>query len=137
MSFPDHISGIEEPRTLGMVPFPLDGILLATLSGLLCRCEDFDGIEEFANAEPDWLRQFLPFANGIPTAQGFRKVFRLLNPAALEAAFSGWVRSLQNRPGGVVAVDNVHYRWWTLSALSIDRQSRHIGRIRPAVAASP
>ncbi len=110
MSFLDHISGIEDPRILGMVTFPLDEILLATLSGLLCRCEDFDEIEEFANAELDWLRQFLPFAEGIPTAQTFRKLFRLLDPGALEAAFSGWVRSLQDRLGGVIAVDGKSLR---------------------------
>jgi DDE_Tnp_1-associated len=58
---PDH-------RILGMVSNPLDEILLATLAGAVCGADDWEGIEAVANAALDWLRGFLPFANGIAAA---------------------------------------------------------------------
>jgi hypothetical protein len=41
---------------------------------------------------------------GIPHAQTFRKVFRLLKPEVPEQCFASWVASLQEIVRGVVAV---------------------------------
>jgi len=46
ISFLDHISDIEDPRTPGMMVYHLDEILLMVLVGVLCRSEDFDEIED-------------------------------------------------------------------------------------------
>jgi hypothetical protein len=45
----------------------------------VCGADDWEGVEEVATGALDWLRGFLPFANGIPTAQTLRNVFRLLD----------------------------------------------------------
>ncbi len=47
-----------------------------------------EGVEELATGALDWLRGFLPFANGVPTAQTLRKVFRLLDAEALQRGFA-------------------------------------------------
>ncbi|NIA16446.1 MAG: ISAs1 family transposase [Nitrospiraceae bacterium] len=104
-NFLDHIKAIEDHRVVGMITYPLDEVLLTTLVGLLCRAEDFDEIELLGQEQLGWLRQFLPFKEGIPQAQTFRKIFRLLDPQALERAFSSWVAGLQERISGVVAID--------------------------------
>ena len=41
----------------------------------------------------------------VPQAKTFRKIFRLLDPGHLEAAFSAWVDSLRVHIGGGVAID--------------------------------
>lgn len=105
IKFLDYIGGIDDCRVPGMITYPLEEILFATFIGLLCRAEDFDDIELLCREELEWLRSFLPFRHGIPQAQTFRKVFSLLNPQALETAFSGWVGALQEHIQGVVAVD--------------------------------
>lgn len=46
ISFLDHVRDIEDPRIPGMVLYPLEDMLLTALAGLLCRKEDFDGIED-------------------------------------------------------------------------------------------
>ena len=53
----------------------------------------------------DWLRGFLPFANGIPTAQTLRKVFRLLDTQALQRGFAAWAASMRVAAREVIAVD--------------------------------
>ncbi|MGB6175808.1 MAG: ISAs1 family transposase [Methylocella sp.] len=84
---------------------PWDEILLATLVGVLCGADDFAAIELLSREYLAWLKQFLPYKAGIPRAQTFRKVFRLLKPEVLERCLGAWVASLQDIVRGVVAVD--------------------------------
>jgi len=109
-NFLDHIKIVRDHRVPGMVTYPLDEVLLTTLVGLICRAEDFDEIELTGREQLDWLRQFLPFEHGIPQAQTFRKIFRLLDPQHLEKAFSSWVSSLREHISGVVAIDGKSLR---------------------------
>ena len=76
--FLDHMRVVPDHRIPGMVTYPLDEVLLATLVGVVCGADDWEGVEEVATGALDWLGGFLPFANGIATAQTLRKVFRLL-----------------------------------------------------------
>ena len=76
LGFLDHMRVVPDQRIPGMVTYPLDEVLLATLVGVVCGADDWEGVEEVATGALDWLRGFLPFANGIPTAQTLRKVFR-------------------------------------------------------------
>jgi hypothetical protein len=104
-SFLSHMQIVPDHRIVGMVTYPLDEILLVTLTGILCGADDWDGIETVGEGLIDWLRQFLPFHHGIPTAQTFRKVFRLLPPRLLGEGFASWVASLNEVVRGVVAID--------------------------------
>ena len=88
-----------------MVTYPLDEILLATLAGVVCGADDWEGIEEIGKGALTWLRGFLPFAHGIPTAQTFRKVFRLLDAQALARGFAAWAASARTAAREVIAVD--------------------------------
>jgi predicted transposase YbfD/YdcC len=103
--FLDHMRDVPDHRISGMVTYPLDEILLTTLAGVVCGADDWEGIEEAASGALDWLRAFLPFENGIATAQTLRKVFRLLDPAALERGFAAWAASMRPVAREVIAVD--------------------------------
>src|SRR3954452_9783487 len=53
-----------------------------------------------------WLRSFLSLANGIPSHDTFRRVFRLIDPDAFEACFSAWAQSCAEAVDReVVAID--------------------------------
>jgi predicted transposase YbfD/YdcC len=105
LGFLDHMRVVPDHRIPGMVTYPLDEILLATLVGVVCGSDDWEGVEEIATGALDWLRGFLPFANGIPTAQTLRKVFRLLDTKALQQGFAAWASSLRAEAREVIAVD--------------------------------
>jgi len=79
-AFLDHIGDVSDHRVPGMVTYPLDEILLSTLVGVLCGGDDWETIELLSQEYLPWLKQFLPYKHGIPQAQTFRKVFRLLKP---------------------------------------------------------
>src|ERR1700679_3068098 len=89
LGFLDHMRVVPDHRIPGMVIYPLDELLFATLVGVVCGADDWEGVEEVATGALDWLRGFLPFANGIPTAQPLRRVFLLLDSEALQRGFGG------------------------------------------------
>lgn len=95
VGFLDEMRAVPDHRVAGMVTYPLDEILLATLVSVVCGADDWDRVEDYASESLDWLRRFLPFAEGVPSAQTFRKVFRLLDPDALERGFASWAASLR------------------------------------------
>lgn len=105
LGFLDRMRVVPDHRIPGMVTYPLNEVLLATLVGVVCGADDWEGVEEVATAALDWLRGFLPFANGIPTAQTLRKVFRLLDTEALQRGFAAWAASLRAEARQVIAVD--------------------------------
>jgi predicted transposase YbfD/YdcC len=116
ISFLEQIKEIPDHRIAGMVTYPLDEILLATLVGVLCGADDWDVIELLSREYLVWLRQFLPYRSGIPQAQTFRKVFQLLDPKVLEKCFGTWVASLQKVVRGVIAIDGKTLRGSKTSA---------------------
>ena len=103
LGFLDHMRVVPDHRIPGMVTYPLDEVLLATLVGVVCGADDWEGVEEVATGALDWLRDFLPFAYGIPTAQTLRKV--LLDTQALQRGFAAWTASLRAEAREVIAVD--------------------------------
>ena len=105
LGFLDQMRVVPDHRIAGMVTYPLNEILLATLAGVVCGADDWEGVEEIASGGLDWLRGFLPFANGIPTAQTLRKVFRLLDAQALERGFAAWAASMRAAARAVIAID--------------------------------
>ena len=105
LGFLDHMRIVADHRIPGMVTYPLDEVLLATLVGVVCGADDWEGVEEVATGALEWLRGFLPFTNGIPTAQTLRKVFRLLDTQALQRGFAAWAASLRAEARDVIAVD--------------------------------
>jgi predicted transposase YbfD/YdcC len=105
ISFLEYFKEVPDHRVVGMVTYPLDEVLLATLVGVLCGADEWDTIELLSREYMAWLQRFLPYKSGIPSAQTFRKIFRLLPPKLLEERFVLWVASLQEVVRGVVAID--------------------------------
>lgn len=100
-----HFKSVPDHRVPGLVTYPLDELLLSTLSGLLCGAEDWEDVVTLAEAHLDWLRSYLPFRHGIASADTYQTVFRALDSDALAASFVAWVSSLIGQVRGVVAID--------------------------------
>ncbi len=62
-------------------------------------------MELVAESSLGWLRGFLPFAEGVPTAQTFRKIFLLLDKRALAENVAAWASSVRCVGPEAVAID--------------------------------
>ena len=104
-TFLDFCGDVCDPRVTGMVTYPLDEVFLSALTGVLCGADDWEAIALCASEKEAFLKTILPFAEGIPSEQTMRRVFRALDSDAFQAAFLQWVQSLQKIFSGVIAID--------------------------------
>lgn len=98
-------SEIPDPRQQAKVLYPLDEMILTTLCGVICGAESYVEIEEFGNAKLPFLKQFLPFENGIPSHDTFGIVFSKIDSKLFNNAFSRWVQEIQDNIPKLVAID--------------------------------
>jgi len=84
----------------------LSDILTLAVLAVIAGAEGWEDIEEFGKQKQQWLRQFLPLANGIPSHDTISRVFRMLKPAEFDAALRDWMESLHETLGlKLIAID--------------------------------
>ena len=101
----DHFSALDDPRQAWKVAYPLPEILLIVLCATMAGAEDFVQIERWANRKLDFLRRFLPFANGIPSHDTLNDVINALPAESFQACFTAWVETLRDTAADIVAID--------------------------------
>ena len=90
---------------------PLADVLALGFCGVLCGCDDFVEIEEFARSKVDFFRRFLALPHGVPSHDTFRRVFQAVCPQALQRCLIAWLQGLRQAAppgpgdGAVVAID--------------------------------
>jgi hypothetical protein len=72
----------------------MDEILLTTICACICGAEGWQDIEDYGNAQIDFLRTLLPYKNGIPSDDRFRRFFRAIDPT-----------EFQDQIGKIIAID--------------------------------
>ena len=83
-----HFASVPDPRIHRTRKHNLFDILVVALCAMISGAEDFVHIEIFGKAKLPWLQDRLELPNGIPSHDTFARVFSLLDPIALEKAFS-------------------------------------------------
>ena len=104
-AFLHHFDALEDPRIDRQKLYPLDEILLTTLCGSICGAQSWRDFVIFGKEKQDFLYQFLPYENGIPSKNTFSRVLSSLSPAEFKSCFVSWVQSFQTALGDIVAID--------------------------------
>lgn len=110
-NFVESFGSIEDKRVLGRSIYPLLEILLLCISAILSGAEGWEAAEDFGVAKLAWLRNYLPYAAGIPRHDTVARVIARISPKALRDSFVSWVRSVTELTNGeVVAIDGKQTR---------------------------
>lgn len=72
----------------------LEELLLVAICAVISGAESWTSVSEWGRLKLDWLRQHLPFANGIASHDTFGRVFTLLSARQFETCFVRWVGQL-------------------------------------------
>ena len=97
---------LPDPRVVGRTWHRLLDILFLTLCAAISGMDDWEAIEEWGHSRLDWLRQFVPLENGIPSHDTLGRVFAALDSARFEACFVHWMSALcPPLEGEIVAID--------------------------------
>ena len=65
---------LPDPRVVGRTAHRLQDILFLMLCGVLCGMDDEEEIEEWGCGRLEWLRQFVPLENGVPSHDTITRV---------------------------------------------------------------
>lgn len=88
---------VPDPRVTGRCDHELIDIIAISLCSVLCGCENWIEIEEFAEQRKSWFKQWLELPNGIPSHDTLARVFSLLEPKLFEAVFFDWARAIRGQ----------------------------------------
>ena len=102
---------VPDPRSEKNKRYPLEEILLLCICAVVSGADGWQSIADFGRTKLGWLRQFLPFANGIPSADCLGWVMARLPARGFQGCFLEWTRSVAQRSDGeVVAIDGKQLR---------------------------
>lgn len=106
LGFLDFLKKIPDHRIERRKLHRVEEILLIAFCGVIAGCDGWDDFELFGKTKLDFFRCYLPFKNGVPSDDTFRRFFRVLDPKLFETWFVEWVKSLQLcLESKVVAID--------------------------------
>jgi len=89
----------------------LDELLFAALCGVSSGADTWVSVTDWAELQLNWLRRYLPFANGVASHDTFGRVFSLLDPNQFEACFVRWMQQLiPALAGDLIAIDGKSLR---------------------------
>lgn len=103
--FKDFLDGIDDPRINRKKLYSLSELFFLTLAALICGADGWNDIESFGREKLDYLRQFLPYTNGIPSDDTLRRFFRRLNPDAFKTCFAKWMENLGQAKDRLISID--------------------------------
>jgi len=106
--YDNHFREMTDPRRInkGNYYHPLNEILFLVISAVISGADGWTSIAVFGKAKLGWLREFLPYENGIPSHDVLGKLFARLSADEFTVCFTNWVNSISDlTDGDVVAID--------------------------------
>lgn len=96
---------LPDPRTGPAQRHDLREMIFMALGAVLCGCNNWVEIADWAEDHQAWLGEYLELKHGTPSHDTFGRVFSLLDGAVFERCFRQWIADVVGAAGGVVAID--------------------------------
>jgi len=90
-----HFQELQDPRSAINRQHPLVSVVVIAVMAILSGAAGPTAIARWAALKKDLLLALLDLPNGVPCKDVFRRVLMALDPAAFQACFAGWLRSLR------------------------------------------
>jgi predicted transposase YbfD/YdcC len=100
-----HFQQLEDPRSTINQRHPLVSVVVIALLAVLAGAGGPTAIARWAALKEELLVRVLDLPNGAPRKDVFRRVLMVLKPAAFQACFANWLRSLRTEAVAETGVD--------------------------------
>ena len=100
-----HFQELEDPRSTINQRHPLVSVVVIALLAVLAGAGGPTAIARWAALKEELLLQVLDLPNGVPRKDVFRRVLMMLKPAAFQACFVDWLRSLRTEAAAGTGVE--------------------------------
>ncbi|WP_133309604.1 ISAs1 family transposase [Parashewanella spongiae] len=94
-----EIEQVEDHRVEANKEYDLADIIFLTIAAVLCGATGWKAINIFGEAQLDWLRQYRPFSNGIPTRHSIGRIIRGVKAESMMSCFINFSNTLRERDG--------------------------------------
>ena len=107
----EHFSKLEDPRVERNKKHELMDVIVLCVCAVVSGAEGWSDIEEFGRAKLDWLRRYVPLANGVPVDDTIARVISALSVSGFQDCFTSWMEDVVDFSGGeIIAVDGKTHR---------------------------
>lgn len=103
-----HLSNLEDPRTGENTRHKFIDILFISVCAIICGCESWTEIEDFALSKNERFASLLELKNGIPSHDTFRRIFCIMDFAKFQKIFIAWTSEVKKKlkiKGDQICVD--------------------------------
>jgi predicted transposase YbfD/YdcC len=100
-----YFQDLEDPRSTINQRHPLASVLVIALLAVLAGASGPTAIARWAAFKEELLLEVLDLPNGIPRKDVFRRVLIAVKPAAFQACFTDWLRSLRAEATAATGVE--------------------------------
>jgi len=100
-----HFEELEDPRSTVNLQHPLLSVVVIALMAVLAGANGPTAIAKWAALKQEFLVKALSLSHGIPRKDVFRRVLMALRPAAFQACFAHWLKSLRDAAATATGVD--------------------------------
>jgi len=118
----DQFLRCEDKRVAHKIDYKLEEILFISFCGTLVGCKSYQEIADFAEMKINWLRQYLPFKNGIPSHDTIGRSIGMLDNKQLEKVLIEVCQHEIQLPDG--AVINIDGKYMSRSATIKEQQTK-------------
>ena len=95
VSILDYFEDLEDPRSTINSKHLLGDLIVISICGVLAGADGPKAIGVWAASNEEWLKQHLELPYGIPSHDTIGRLLVLLKPAAFQACFHNWIRTLR------------------------------------------
>src|SRR5437763_8567612 len=104
-----YFESLSDPRHTRNRKHLLTDIMVIAVCGIVCGGDGPTAIHRWANLHAEWLKQYLPLPNGIPSRDCIRRLLMALKPQAFQKCFQEWIAAAihtdEDGPARLVAID--------------------------------
>lgn len=104
-----YFESLSDPRHTRNRKHQLVEIVVLSVCAILCGCPGPTAMHRWAMQQHQWLAEFLPLANGIPSRDCIRRLLMALKPEAFQRCFQDWIAQAvvtdDAHPQRLVAID--------------------------------
>ena len=107
----EHFSKLEDPRVDRNKKHELIDVIVLCVCAVVSGAEGWSDIEEFGRTKLEWLRRYVPLANGVPVDDTIARIISALSVRGFQECFMSWMEDVVKLSGGeIIAVDGKTHR---------------------------
>jgi len=103
--FTEIFESLEDSRMNRTQKHPFISIISIGFLGALSGIDSFLGLQDYAEANEEWLKQIIDLPKGVLSHDTIGRVFSMINVKQFHDCFFNFTKLLKNKTDGVIAID--------------------------------